>query len=133
MSRLAERFQDKPQALERSETPFSVQEVLVAGDLGPCGGVRMAIKTTQEILDYVNGREPVYANHEPVHNKLITDSFIAKGLVIEPDVKKIPRGAIWLGSAHGMDPHTVEEARENGIRLVNLECRLVTRVRRTAQ
>lgn len=132
MSRLAERFIDRPLIPEVSRYPFSVQETVAAGDLGQCGGVRMALKVTKDLLEYTNGRIPVYANNEPVHNKLITEVFQAQGLVIEPDVDKILPNSIWILSAHGTSPEIVTKAREKGILVVNVECPLVTRVRREA-
>ena len=132
MSRLAERFTDKQTTPEISKYPFSVTEVVVAGDLGQCGGVRMALKVTKEILDYANGKVPIYANNAPVHNKLITESFKTRGLVIEPDVDNIPANSIWILSAHGTPPETVTRAKDKGILIVNLECPLVTKVRKEA-
>ncbi len=132
MSRLAERFQQRPLAPEKL-SPFPVEELVVAGDLGPCGGVRMAISVTKDILDYVGGREKVYANNQPVHNRLVTETFAGQGLVIEPDINNIPANSIWILSAHGTDPHIVEKAKEKGIHVVNVECPLVTKVRREAQ
>jgi 4-hydroxy-3-methylbut-2-en-1-yl diphosphate reductase len=132
MSRLAERFQQR-QTQEKLRPPFSVEEVVVAGDLGPCGGVRMAIGVTNDILSYVAGREPVFANNEPVHNRLVTETFARQGLVIQPDPDKVPEGSIWILSAHGTDPHTVDDAKQKGIYVVNVECPLVTKVRREAQ
>ena len=132
MSRLTERFIDRPLEPEVVRYPFGVQEVVVAGDLGPCGGVRMALKVTKDLLEYADGRIPAYANNAPVHNKLITEAFQAQGLVIEPEVDKILPNSIWILSAHGTPPEIVAKAREKGILVVNVECPLVTKVRREA-
>jgi 4-hydroxy-3-methylbut-2-enyl diphosphate reductase len=130
MTRLAEAFIDKPLVPEPVKYPFHVREVVVAGDLGPCGGVRMALMVTQEILNEVNGRETVYANNPPVHNTLITAAFEKQGLKIEPDIDKVPSKSILILSAHGTNPEIIEEARKKGILVVNVECTYITKVRR---
>jgi len=132
MSHLAERFIDRTPKQESIRSPYSVQEVVIAGVLGPCGGVRTAVKTTEIILDYVKKREPVYANNDPIHNRLITESFKARGLIIEPVIDRIPDGSIWITSAHGEDTNQVREANAKGLRKVKTECRLVTGVKTRA-
>lgn len=110
--------------------PFSVDEVLVAGDKGPCPGVNMAIDTTQEVLRLVAGRETVYANNPPVHNDLILEEFQSQGLKIEPNLDNIPKGAILILSAHGTRPSIDNALRERGMLVVNTECPLVRRNRK---
>ncbi len=83
-------------------------------------------------MEYADRRISVYANNAPVHNKLITEAFQAQGLVIEPEVNKILPNSIWILSAHGTSPDIVEKARERGILVVNVECPLVTKVRKEA-
>jgi 4-hydroxy-3-methylbut-2-enyl diphosphate reductase len=111
---------------------FSVKEVIVAGDRGPCGGVNMAITGIDKILTMVNGREPVFANNPPVHNKLIVEEFTKRGLIIEPDINKIPEGSIWVSSAHGLDLNQFEQARKRNNIIINLECQLVTKIKKEA-
>lgn len=132
MSHLQERFVDRSITQEVSRYPFNVKEVVIAGDLGPCGGVNMAIEGMDKILTMVNGREPVYVNNSPVHNKLIVEEFIKRGLVIEPDIENIPDRAIWISSAHGANLNILERAKEKEAYIVSLECQLVTKVKREA-
>src|ERR1035437_4801 len=87
---------------------FNVQEVIVAGDRGPCGGVIRAIDATFEILDHIQRIKaalgidvPVFASHQIVHHEPISAEFSLRGLVIEPDWENIKLGAIYLLSAHG--------------------------------
>ncbi|MEK7559609.1 MAG: hypothetical protein AAB521_04865 [Patescibacteria group bacterium] len=108
---------------------FNVKEVVIAGDMGPCGGVRMAVNTTFEVLDIVGGREPVYASHAPVHNEPILEDFKKRGLIIEPDLEKIPAGSILILSAHGSTPEAVQAAKDKGILPVDTECQLVAKVK----
>lgn len=37
---------------------FNVQELILAGDQGTCGGVNMADQATREVLRIVDGRVP---------------------------------------------------------------------------
>jgi 4-hydroxy-3-methylbut-2-en-1-yl diphosphate reductase len=106
------------------------RELLIAGDRGPCGGVNMAIDTTFQVLDLVAGRENVYANNPPVHNKPIMEEFAQRGLIIEPDVNQLPQGSIYLLSAHGTPPSLTETASSLGLIVVNVECQYVSTVRR---
>lgn len=109
-----------------------MRELIIAGDMGPCGGVNMALKVTTEVLDLVEGRESVFANHDPVHNDPILEEYKSRGLVIEPDVTKVPEGGIYIFSAHGAPPSVVETARQNGLLTVNVECQFVNRARKRA-
>jgi len=132
MSQLGERFVKRPAALI-SDPSFSVKEVIVAGDLGPCGGVRQAIDTTQVVLGIVDGRQPVYANRQPVHNNLITQEFQNAGLIIQPDLQAYKKGDIVILSAHGTPPSEVNTLRQEGVLVVNTECQLVAKDRRAAE
>ncbi|KKQ07988.1 MAG: hypothetical protein US19_C0034G0024, partial [Candidatus Daviesbacteria bacterium GW2011_GWB1_36_5] len=47
---------------------LEVEQILLAGNRGPCGGVNMSLQATREVLAIVSGRERVYTNNEIVHN-----------------------------------------------------------------
>lgn len=121
------------EAIATPEIYLPQKELIIAGDRGPCGGVNMAIDTTFQVLDLVNGRKPVYANNPPVHNDLILDEFKSRGLLIEPDLDNIPDESILLLSAHGTPPSLTETAKLKGIIVVNAECQYVSKVRRRAE
>ena len=107
---------------------FSVEVVEIAGVRGPCAGVNSALETTFEVLNIVNGREKVYANHQIVHNKLISDELKKLGLVIEEDIEKIPDGAIRITSAHGRTKADKLRAKDKGFLDIETTCRLVENV-----
>ncbi len=132
MSQLAERFAKRTAQLP-ADPSFFVKDVFVAGDMGPCGGVKQAIETTQTILSIVNGRQPVYANRQPVHNTLVTTEFQRAGLVIEPDLTTYKPGDVVILSAHGTPPSEVNDLRERGVLVVNTECQLVAKDRRAGE
>ncbi|MCL4386856.1 hypothetical protein M1307_00480 [Patescibacteria group bacterium] len=119
--------------LPRLPASFNVQEVVVAGNRGPCGGVIRAIEATQNVLDHVQRVKeqtgiqiPVYASHQIVHNEPISKEFAARGLIIEQNPQNIEAGSIYLLSAHGTRPSVVQALREKGVVICNLECQLVT-------
>ena len=71
---------------------------------------------------------PVYCYHEIVHNKLVVDRFIDKGVVFVDDIAKVPVGRPIMLSAHGSAPEVVAAARERGSYVVDAVCPLVTKV-----
>ncbi|MEY4031427.1 MAG: hypothetical protein RL573_338, partial [Actinomycetota bacterium] len=58
---------------------MAVQKVLLASPRGFCAGVEMAIKALSWMVRTFD--EPVYCYHEIVHNKVVVDRFIDKGVV----------------------------------------------------
>lgn len=123
---------EAPPSFPETEIPrYSVEEIVIAGDKGPCGGVNMAIETTFEVLGIVAGRENVYTNNQPVHNTLIMTEFGDK-LVIEKDVESIPDGSILVASAHGWSDQDKKRAGEKSLLVVDETCQFVSKVKRAA-
>ena len=71
---------------------------------------------------------PVYCYHEIVHNKLVVDRFVERGVVFVDDVSEVPVGRPIMLSAHGSAPEVVAAAEERGSYVVNAVCPLVTKV-----
>lgn len=113
--------------------PPGIDTLIVVGDLGPCGGVRMAIETTWIVLDRVDGKQPVFCNNPPVHNIPLMEAFEKKGLVYDPNSDNRKKGDIEIRSAHGSPPSTIERLRKRGIVVINTECQLVRRDRKHAE
>ncbi len=108
-----------------------IQEILVAGNRGPCGGVNMSLEATNQTLDIARGIEPVYVNHEVVHSKPVMRALEKRGLInVENDWDRVPNGSIMIFSAHGAPPSSYEIAREKEFRLVDVTCQLVSVVQR---
>lgn len=131
------KVETRPQSPERP-TGFNVKEVRIAGDLGPCGGVRRIAVLTDRLLELANGTGiKVVASHQIVHNRPLMADYMQRGLTIETNVAKIPNKSIWIASAHGTPPSIIELARqreEGGeIVVVNGECQLVTTDRSRAE
>lgn len=71
---------------------------------------------------------PVYCYHEIVHNRIVVDRFIERGVVFVDSIDEVPPGRPIMLSAHGSAPEVVAAARERGSFVVDSVCPLVTKV-----
>ncbi len=107
----------------------NLNEVLVAGNRGPCGGVNMALEAATQVLDIVDGREPVYTNWSIVNNAPIMDRLKQRGLInINNQWEQVPKGAVVFFSAHGIPPTFKKLAEDEELLTINTTCALVNRV-----
>ncbi|MEY3805766.1 MAG: 4-hydroxy-3-methylbut-2-enyl diphosphate reductase [Actinomycetota bacterium] len=105
---------------------MSVDKVLLASPRGFCAGVEMAIKALAWMVRSFD--QPVYCYHEIVHNKVVVDRFIDKGVVFVDSIDDVPAGSPIMLSAHGSPPEVVAAARTRGSYVVDAVCPLVTKV-----
>lgn len=105
---------------------MAVDKVLLASPRGFCAGVEMAIKALAWMVRSFD--EPVYCYHEIVHNKIVVDRFVEKGVVFVDSIDEVPVGSPIMLSAHGSAPDVVAAARERGSYVVDAVCPLVTKV-----
>ncbi|MDH3684486.1 MAG: 4-hydroxy-3-methylbut-2-enyl diphosphate reductase, partial [Acidimicrobiia bacterium] len=63
-----------------------------------------------------------------VHNKLVVDRFVDRGVVFVDDIAEVPEGRPIMLSAHGSAPEVVSAARARGSYVVDAVCPLVTKV-----
>ena len=105
---------------------MAVDKVLLASPRGFCAGVEMAIKALAWMVRSFD--EPVYCYHEIVHNKIVVDRFIEKGVIFVDSIDDVPIGSPIMLSAHGSAPDVVAAARERGSYVVDAVCPLVTKV-----
>ncbi len=103
-----------------------VDRVLLSSPRGFCAGVEMAIKALSWMVRSFEA--PVYCYHEIVHNKLVVNRFIDKGVIFVDDIAEVPEGRPIMLSAHGSAPEVVAAARERGSYVVDAVCPLVTKV-----
>ncbi len=103
-----------------------VDKVLLCAPRGFCAGVEMAIKALAWMVRAFE--PPVYCYHEIVHNKLVVDRFVERGVVFVDDIAEVPEGRPIMLSAHGSAPEVVAAAQERGSYVVNAVCPLVTKV-----
>lgn len=113
---------------------IGVETVLVAGNRGPCGGVNMANEATKQVLDFVDGREPVYTLWDVVNNIPSMKRHEKRGLInVNRDWDRIPNGGILIFPAHGKPPSYAEIAEQKGLLTIDATCQLVTRVHALAR
>src|SRR5450759_2258759 len=112
---------------------LNVGQVLVSENRGTCGGVKMALETTQQVLKIVGGRELVYANWAIVNNDPVMASFGDNLVNIRNDWSQVPDDAIVLFSAHGVPPSFHETAKAKNLLTIDTTCQLVSRVHRLAK
>lgn len=105
---------------------MAVDKVLLASPRGFCAGVEMAIKALAWMVRSFD--QPVYCYHEIVHNKIVVDRFIEKGVVFVDSIDEVPEGSPIMLSAHGSAPEVVAAARSRGSYVVDAVCPLVTKV-----
>jgi 4-hydroxy-3-methylbut-2-enyl diphosphate reductase len=103
-----------------------VERVLLAEPRGFCAGVEMAIKALAWMVR--SFEPPVYCYHEIVHNRIVVDRFIERGVVFVDSIDEVPPGRPIMLSAHGSAPEVVAAARERGSFVVDSVCPLVTKV-----
>ncbi len=111
---------------------FPVEEVIVAGTRGACGGVNMAIAETTWLLNQVNARcaesnrPRVLANHLPVHNIPEVERLKALGIEVFNNNWDLvpPRSAVIL-SAHGSPANYRQIAEEKDCFVLDVTCPLV--------
>ncbi len=103
-----------------------VTTVLLCSPRGFCAGVEMAIKALSWMVRAFE--PPVYCYHEIVHNKLVVERFIERGVVFVDDIAEVPEGRPIMLSAHGSAPEVVAAAQERGSYMVDAVCPLVTKV-----
>jgi 4-hydroxy-3-methylbut-2-enyl diphosphate reductase len=105
---------------------MGVDKVLLCAPRGFCAGVEMAIKALAWMVRAFE--PPVYCYHEIVHNKLVVDRFVERGVVFVDDIAEVPQGMPIMLSAHGSAPEVVAAAQHRGSYVVNAVCPLVTKV-----
>jgi 4-hydroxy-3-methylbut-2-enyl diphosphate reductase len=103
-----------------------VSKVLLCAPRGFCAGVEMAIKALSWLVRAFE--PPVYCYHEIVHNKLVVDRFVERGVIFVDDIAEVPEGRPIMLSAHGSAPEVVRAAQERGSYVVDAVCPLVTKV-----
>src|SRR5438876_2245978 len=101
-------------------------ELLLAHPRGFCAGVDRAVDIVEMALEVFGA--PVYVRHEIVHNSFVVEGLRTRGAVFVDELAEIPRGSVVVFSAHGVSPAVRAEAAENGLRVIDATCPLVTKV-----
>ena len=98
---------------------------------GFCSGVKAAVEAAFKALAAPRpDGEKVYCLHELVHNAMVVDELVSRGMVFVQSLAEVPHGATVLFSAHGVSPAVREEAAARGLRTIDATCPFVMRVHR---
>ena len=102
----------------------------MASPRGPCAGVNRAL----EIIDRVIKKygTPIYANHEIVHNTIVVRRLEKRGVVFGMTLEEIPKGSIFLYSAHGVSPDFRKRVASRNLHTIDATCPLVLKVHQEA-
>ena len=100
-----------------------VSHVMVANEIGPCGGVEAAVLGAQVIAADSLSEQAVYVNARITNGADSTAALEEQGVVMSVDVNdpSIPDGARYAISAHG-NRRDLEAARAKGLEVVDLTC-----------
>ena len=98
----------------------------LANPHGFCAGVDRAIGIVEAALKKFGA--PIYVRHQVVHNKHVVTSLAQKGAVFVDDLKRVPKGATLIFSAHGVSNAVREEAKSLGLNIFDATCPLVAKV-----
>ncbi len=105
--------------------------VLLANPRGFCAGVDRAINIVNRILEKYG--TPVYVKHEIVHNHIVVDDFIQRGVIFIEDIDQVPPHSILIFSAHGVSASIRQQAIERQLTIYDATCPLVTKVHAEVQ
>ncbi len=103
----------------------SMKKVVIADHHGFCMGVKRAINIAEETK--TRGVENVTILKEIVHNHAVVEKFRKEGIDQKFEVKDIEKGTVIV-SAHGVSPHIIRSAKEQGLDVIDATCPLVTRI-----
>ena len=108
--------------------PISRRKVIMAKEVGFCFGVKRAINLTKQAL---SERGDVFILGDLVHNKRVTDELESKGLRKVEDYDD-QKGTMVI-RAHGLPKAKIQEAKDQGLEVVDATCPIVLRAQEAAQ
>ena len=96
---------------------------------GFCGGVNKALKILDEAIDNPNTPKPIYLLGSIIHNSIIIDEYISKGVILIDDSNKsrlelldeINNGTV-IFSAHGVSHKVYQKALDKGLNIIDTTC-----------
>ncbi|MBQ7569274.1 4-hydroxy-3-methylbut-2-enyl diphosphate reductase, partial [bacterium] len=100
-------------------------KVFLANPRGFCAGVDRAIDIVKRALSH---HSKVYVRHEIVHNHHVVSDLTKRGAIFVEDLDEVPPGSIIIFSAHGVSSTVKQKAIEQGFKVIDATCPLVTKV-----
>ncbi|AZE52988.1 4-hydroxy-3-methylbut-2-enyl diphosphate reductase [Pseudomonas synxantha] len=101
-------------------------KIVLAQPRGFCAGVIRAVETVELALEQFGA--PVYVRHEIVHNQHVVQDLRDKGALFVEELDEIPRSAVTIFSAHGVGKDVEDQARHQGLQVLDATCPLVSKV-----
>ncbi|UWI83109.1 4-hydroxy-3-methylbut-2-enyl diphosphate reductase [Wolbachia endosymbiont of Howardula sp.] len=109
-------------------------EVILAEPRGFCAGVKRAIEILTHTLAIYKNKCQVYVLHEIVHNTYIIEQFIKQGAIFIEHLEEIQdNSGVLVFSAHGVSKNIEEQAKRQGLTVIDTTCPLVRKVHHIAQ
>lgn len=106
------------------------REIIVARSAGQCFGVKRAFNIAMEAA---SGDDPVAMLGDIVHNEHVVQRIDAAGVKVVPDVEHTEGRGTLLVRAHGAAPEVYEQAREEGLKILDATCPLVHEIHQVAR
>ncbi len=108
-------------------------KIYLPKERGFCFGVHRALKMLNEAVEKSLSGESVYVYHPIIHNKEVLRSFEQKRVVFVDKVEDVPKGAVFLFSAHGVGNQVEEAASSRGLKVIDATCPFVKKVHLCAE
>ena len=94
-------------------------EIIVGKYSGFCNGVNYTINEANRLL---KEHSTIYSLGNLVHNKIVMDNLINKGLIVKNSIDEIPNQAKVIIRAHGEPVETYQKAKDKEIEIYDLTC-----------
>lgn len=101
-------------------------KVEVGKHAGFCGGVNLCVKT---LINETKSNEQIYCLGEIVHNNDVIMDFKNRGVVFVNTIDEVPNGSRVVIRAHGETKELYNIAKKRKMRLLDLTCPKVAKIR----
>ena len=109
-------------------------QIALAEHAGFCFGVARALNRTEEAVEaYRNSGRRIYTCGSLIHNKIVTDELLEKGVAAINRPQEAEQGAVVVVRAHGEPKVFYDMAQERGLEIVDATCPFVKRVQQLAK
>ncbi len=105
-------------------------KIIVAKHMGFCGGVRRAVDIAQKTAESAGG--PVQTWGPLIHNPQVVHGLQESGVQVAERREDLT-GKAFVVSAYGVEHAVLDEARRNGMRVVDATCPVVIRAHALAE
>lgn len=103
-----------------------MKNIVVGSYAGFCGGVKLCIQNLEKAL---KENSTLYCIGQVVHNNDVVNYFKNLGLIVVDDLKDVPDNNVCVIRAHGCPKDLYESAKKRNIKLIDLTCPKVLKIR----